>query len=190
MCFGAPKDLQDSHRRMTSPLLESGKACSFSQKCLHTANKAPPKLRTFSRHRRHSLAAVATVQTLPFQQQYSFILIIMPNVQLPSGQDWDDVNAGKSGAGRTKAPKSAREITAAKASGKLTTERRYVCSYRNKQHWVVESHSRVSRMSRWRSLAFGMERKEIGQQVPPTSASSVVHISRRFSFLGSFGRKT
>jgi putative transcription factor len=48
----------------------------------------------------------------------------MPNVPLPTGQDWDAVNVGKSST-RTKAPKTAREITAAKASGTLATEKRY-----------------------------------------------------------------
>ena len=50
----------------------------------------------------------------------------MPNVSLPTGQDWDAVNVGRSGAGRTKAPKTAREITAAKATGAITTEKRCV----------------------------------------------------------------
>lgn len=48
----------------------------------------------------------------------------MPNA-LPTGQDWDAVNVGKSNT-RTKAPKTAREITAAKASGNIATEKRYV----------------------------------------------------------------
>lgn len=52
-------------------------------------------------------------------------LTTMPNVSLPTGQDWDSVNVGKSGAGgRTKTPKSAREITMAKAAGTLATEKR------------------------------------------------------------------
>ena len=43
---------------------------------------------------------------------------------MPSGQDWDAVNAGR-GTGYTSAPKTAREITRMKAQGKLATERRY-----------------------------------------------------------------
>ena len=50
----------------------------------------------------------------------------MPNISHPTGQDWDAVNVGKGTASRTKAPKSAREITMMKASGKLATEKRYV----------------------------------------------------------------
>ena len=48
----------------------------------------------------------------------------MPNISMPSGQDWDAVNAGR-GTGYTSAPKTAREITRMKAQGKLATERRY-----------------------------------------------------------------
>mmetsp|Transcript_1402 Transcript_1402/g.1920 ORF Transcript_1402/g.1920 Transcript_1402/m.1920 type:complete len:174 (-) Transcript_1402:160-681(-) len=45
------------------------------------------------------------------------------NVQ--TGQDWGAVNVGRGGGGRTTVPKSARAVTAAKASGKLVTEKRY-----------------------------------------------------------------
>lgn len=49
----------------------------------------------------------------------------MPNVSMPTGQDWDSVNVGRSSVGRVTVPKTARGITAAKAAGKLTTERKY-----------------------------------------------------------------
>uniref|UniRef100_A0A7S4MPQ6 HTH cro/C1-type domain-containing protein n=1 Tax=Odontella aurita TaxID=265563 RepID=A0A7S4MPQ6_9STRA len=50
----------------------------------------------------------------------------MPNISMPSGQDWDAVNVGRSGAsGRKAVPKSAAGITAAKASGLVATERKH-----------------------------------------------------------------
>jgi hypothetical protein len=52
--------------------------------------------------------------------------LIMPNVSIPTGQDWDAVNAGKSHAGRVKKPQTARELDAAKAKGLVATEKRYV----------------------------------------------------------------
>mmetsp|Transcript_6143 Transcript_6143/g.12855 ORF Transcript_6143/g.12855 Transcript_6143/m.12855 type:complete len:178 (-) Transcript_6143:491-1024(-) len=48
----------------------------------------------------------------------------MPNVSLPSGQDWDSVNVGKS-SGRVTVPKTAAGIAAAKRSGTLTTELKF-----------------------------------------------------------------
>jgi putative transcription factor len=52
----------------------------------------------------------------------------MPQQSLPSGQDWAPVNAGRSGssAGGLKAvPKTAQELTLAKARGLVTTEKRH-----------------------------------------------------------------
>jgi putative transcription factor len=50
----------------------------------------------------------------------------MPSVQLPSGQDWDVQNVGRSGGGgRTAVPKSAADVSRAKAAGTLTTEMRH-----------------------------------------------------------------
>lgn len=50
----------------------------------------------------------------------------MPNVSMPSGQDWEPVNVGKS-ASAAKAitvPKSAKEITRLKEQGKIVTEKK------------------------------------------------------------------
>mmetsp|Transcript_44409 Transcript_44409/g.65901 ORF Transcript_44409/g.65901 Transcript_44409/m.65901 type:complete len:176 (-) Transcript_44409:188-715(-) len=41
------------------------------------------------------------------------------------GQDWGAVNAGSGGIRKGGAPKTARQITAAKAAGKIATEKRY-----------------------------------------------------------------
>ena len=51
----------------------------------------------------------------------------MPQAYNPSGQDWDSVNAGRSGVAGAKvtAPKTAREVTTMKAAGLLATEKRY-----------------------------------------------------------------
>mmetsp|Transcript_7954 Transcript_7954/g.10950 ORF Transcript_7954/g.10950 Transcript_7954/m.10950 type:complete len:176 (-) Transcript_7954:428-955(-) len=49
----------------------------------------------------------------------------MPNYSMPSGQDWDSVNVGSSSVKRKTVPKTARGITAAKAAGTLSTERKY-----------------------------------------------------------------
>jgi hypothetical protein len=48
----------------------------------------------------------------------------MPNVSQPTGQDWDAVNVGRGASSRAKAPKTAREISLMKATGKLATEKR------------------------------------------------------------------
>jgi Multiprotein bridging factor 1 len=49
----------------------------------------------------------------------------MPQQYNPSGQDWDPVNVGKSGTGGIKAvPKTAQELSLAKARGLVTTEKR------------------------------------------------------------------
>ena len=48
----------------------------------------------------------------------------MPNISQPTGQDWDAVNVGRGASSRPKAPKSAREVSLMKATGKLTTEKR------------------------------------------------------------------
>lgn len=52
---------------------------------------------------------------------------IMPQQHNPSsGQDWDPVNVGRSGNGGIKAvPKSAQELSLAKAKGLVTTEKRH-----------------------------------------------------------------
>lgn len=52
----------------------------------------------------------------------------MPQQYNPgSGQDWAPVNVGRAtvGGGKSSAPKTARQITAAKANGSLATEKRY-----------------------------------------------------------------
>mmetsp|Transcript_40266 Transcript_40266/g.74495 ORF Transcript_40266/g.74495 Transcript_40266/m.74495 type:complete len:175 (-) Transcript_40266:84-608(-) len=49
----------------------------------------------------------------------------MPNVSMPTGQDWDAVNVGRASAGRKAVPKSAAGITAAKERGLVATERKY-----------------------------------------------------------------
>lgn len=48
----------------------------------------------------------------------------MPNISQPTGQDWGAVNVGRGASSRAKAPKSAREVSLMKATGKLTTEKR------------------------------------------------------------------
>jgi putative transcription factor len=50
----------------------------------------------------------------------------MPNISHPTGQDWEPVNAGQSHAGgRVKTPKTARELSAAKEAGLVSTEKRF-----------------------------------------------------------------
>jgi Multiprotein bridging factor 1 len=51
----------------------------------------------------------------------------MPQTTVMGGQDWDTVNAGRSGVPGAKvvAPKTAREITQAKAAGLIATEKRH-----------------------------------------------------------------
>jgi hypothetical protein len=51
----------------------------------------------------------------------------MPQQTLPSGQDWDPVNVGRSSVPGKKGvvPKTAREVTMLKAAGALTTEKRF-----------------------------------------------------------------
>lgn len=50
----------------------------------------------------------------------------MPQQYNPSGQDWAPVNAGRGGTtSGSRAPKSARELSMAKAAGLVTTEKRY-----------------------------------------------------------------
>ena len=51
----------------------------------------------------------------------------MPQQSLPSGQDWNPVNAGRatsSGGGLKAVPKTAQELSLAKARGLVTTEKR------------------------------------------------------------------
>eukprot|EP00978_Attheya_sp_CCMP212_P021244 scaffold61840_cov35-Attheya_sp.AAC.1 len=48
----------------------------------------------------------------------------MPNVSLPSGQDWDPVSVGRSTAGQNKVPKSAAALTRAKDQGLVQTEKK------------------------------------------------------------------
>jgi hypothetical protein len=51
---------------------------------------------------------------------------VMPQQHIPSGQDWDAVNVGRSGTGGLKAvPKTAQELSLAKAKGLVTTEKRH-----------------------------------------------------------------
>jgi len=45
---------------------------------------------------------------------------------VPVTQDWGTVNIGRGSVNRVQKPKTARGITLAKASGKLTTEKRCV----------------------------------------------------------------
>mmetsp|Transcript_28398 Transcript_28398/g.42010 ORF Transcript_28398/g.42010 Transcript_28398/m.42010 type:complete len:174 (+) Transcript_28398:108-629(+) len=49
----------------------------------------------------------------------------MPNVSLPTGQDWGAVNVGRSSNSRVTVPKKAADITRLKAQGKLATERKF-----------------------------------------------------------------
>ena len=48
----------------------------------------------------------------------------MPSTYIPTGQDWDSVNVGRSTI-RAPPPKTAAEITRAKAAGLVNTEKRY-----------------------------------------------------------------
>lgn len=48
----------------------------------------------------------------------------MPNRDVAGGQDWGAVNVGKGSGSRIAVPKTARAITAAKAQGKLVTEKK------------------------------------------------------------------
>ena len=49
----------------------------------------------------------------------------MPQQHHPSGQDWASVNVGSGTATKKSAPKSARALTAAKAAGLVSTEKKY-----------------------------------------------------------------
>ena len=50
----------------------------------------------------------------------------MPQQYNPSGQDWAPVNVGRATVGhKSSTPKTAREITNAKAAGLVATEKRY-----------------------------------------------------------------
>lgn len=49
----------------------------------------------------------------------------MPNIAMPTGQDWSSQNVGRSSVKRVGVPKTASEITRMKAAGKLATEKRY-----------------------------------------------------------------
>ena len=50
----------------------------------------------------------------------------MPQQYNPSGQDWDPVNVGRSSTGGLKAvPKTAQEVSLAKAAGLVATEKRH-----------------------------------------------------------------
>jgi len=49
----------------------------------------------------------------------------MPNVSVPSGQDWETQNVGRSTVKRATVPKKAADITRLKAQGKLVTEKKY-----------------------------------------------------------------
>jgi putative transcription factor len=48
----------------------------------------------------------------------------MPQQALPSGQDWAPVNVGRASGGLVK-PKTAQELSMAKAAGLVSTEKRY-----------------------------------------------------------------
>lgn len=51
----------------------------------------------------------------------------MPNYSMPSGQDWDPVNVGRSAASAksvVKVPTTAKEINRLKEQGKLVTEKK------------------------------------------------------------------
>eukprot|EP00549_Striatella_unipunctata_P021784 CAMPEP_0118711960 /NCGR_PEP_ID=MMETSP0800-20121206/24461_1 /TAXON_ID=210618 ORGANISM="Striatella unipunctata, Strain CCMP2910" /NCGR_SAMPLE_ID=MMETSP0800 /ASSEMBLY_ACC=CAM_ASM_000638 /LENGTH=165 /DNA_ID=CAMNT_0006616779 /DNA_START=102 /DNA_END=599 /DNA_ORIENTATION=- len=59
----------------------------------------------------------------------------MPNVSMPSGQDWDAVNVGRGTVGRPGAkPKTASQIAAARAAGTLTTERKFGAGTNSSAH--------------------------------------------------------
>jgi hypothetical protein len=51
----------------------------------------------------------------------------MPNYSMPSGQDWEPVNVGRSAAAAksvVKVPASAKEINRLKEQGKIVTEKK------------------------------------------------------------------
>jgi len=48
----------------------------------------------------------------------------MPNVSMPTGQDWGAVNVGSSSVRKKTVPKTAHGITQAKAAGLLATEKK------------------------------------------------------------------
>jgi len=55
----------------------------------------------------------------------------MPNYAMPSGQDWEPVNVGRSAAAAksvVKVPASAKEINRLKEQGKIVTEKKWVWS--------------------------------------------------------------
>jgi len=56
---------------------------------------------------------------------HSLTSITMPNIAHPTGQDWGVVNVGRASSGRVAVPKTAAGITLAKATGAITTERRF-----------------------------------------------------------------
>ena len=49
----------------------------------------------------------------------------MPQQYNPAGQDWDPVNAGRGNGISKTAPKTAKELSLAKASGLVSTEKRH-----------------------------------------------------------------
>mmetsp|Transcript_9062 Transcript_9062/g.12165 ORF Transcript_9062/g.12165 Transcript_9062/m.12165 type:complete len:178 (+) Transcript_9062:55-588(+) len=49
----------------------------------------------------------------------------MPNVSMPTGQDWGAVNVGSSSVRKKTVPKTAHGITQAKAAGLLATEKKF-----------------------------------------------------------------
>ena len=65
--------------------------------------------------------------TQQLHQNISNYTYTMPQQSLPSGQDWNPVNAGRatsSGGGLKAVPKTAQELSLAKARGLVTTEKR------------------------------------------------------------------
>lgn len=60
----------------------------------------------------------------------------MPQTSVMGGQDWDTVNAGRAGVpgAKTVAPKTAREITQAKAAGLIATEKRHGAATNKSAH--------------------------------------------------------
>ena len=68
-----------------------------------------------------------TQQTSPKRIELYIYTYTMPQQSLPSGQDWNPVNAGRatsSGGGLKAVPKTAQELSLAKARGLVTTEKR------------------------------------------------------------------
>jgi len=68
----------------------------------------------------------------------------MPSTYVPTGQDWDAVNVGKSSSTTKKAvPKSARELAAAKQKGLVVTEKRYGAGGNQSAHSISSNARKI-----------------------------------------------